>query len=182
MFPEPKTSLSNRSVDEKFSLIYEELRRLASSLRRAEMHATIRSTALVDEAWIKLKDSPQLANTSTGHFKAIAANAMRQVLVEEARRRNALKRGGAENVLFLTLGENDRKIVPVDAELLDLDAALHELSLMNPRQSQIVENIFFGGMTVSETAQTLEASESLVERDWRAAKAWLATRIRPPKE
>jgi RNA polymerase sigma factor (TIGR02999 family) len=185
MRPEPRTSLGNRSVDEKFSLIYEELRRIASSLRRAEAHATIRSTALVDEAWIKLKDSPQLANTSTGHFKAIAANAMRQVLVEEARRRSALKRGGADNVIFLALGDSPQQseqIVPVDAELLDLDAALNELGLMNPRQAKIVENIFFGGLTIPETARMLEASESLVGRDWKAAKAWLATRIRPVKE
>jgi RNA polymerase sigma factor (TIGR02999 family) len=182
MSPEPKTSLANRSVDEKFSLVYEELRRIASSLRSAEAHATIRSTALVDEAWVKLKDSPSLANTSTRHFKAIAANAMRQVLVEEARRRNAQKRGGASNIIYVTLSDSHQQMIPVDTELLDLDAALNELSLMSPRQAQIVENIFFGGMTIPEAAETLDASRSLVERDWKAAKAWLATRIRPPKE
>jgi RNA polymerase sigma factor (TIGR02999 family) len=179
MFSE-QTSLRGRSVDKRFSLAYEELCRIASRLRHAEAHATIVSAALVDEAWAKLKDSPQLAHTTTGHFKAIAANAMRQVLVEEARRRNAQKRGG--DVMFLTLGEDDRHVVPVDVSVLDLDAALDELERMSPRQARIVESLFFGGMTVMELAETLEVSESLIERDWRAARAWLAARIHPAKE
>ena len=173
-----QSSPNTRSVDERFSLIYEELRRIASSLKRAEAHATIRSTALVDEAWAKLKNSPELADTDTGHFKAIAANAMRQVLVEEARRRNTQKRGGG-GVLFLTLAEGHSQSIPIDVEVLDLDAALCELEDMNPRQAQIVENLFFGDMTVAEVATNLNVSASLVERDWRAARAWLATRIRP---
>ena len=171
--------IPNRSLDERFSLVYEELRRIASSLRSSEANAEIRSTALVDEAWIKLRNSPQLADTSTAHFKAIAAAVMRQVLVEEARRRNARKRGGDGNAIFLALTGDEQHTVPVAAELLDLDLALNELAQMNSRQAQVVENIFFGGMTVSETAGTLSASESLVERDWKAAKAWLAARIRP---
>jgi len=172
-------STHQRSLDEKFSLVYEELRRIASSLRSSEANATICSTALVDEAWIKLKNFPQLADTSTSHFKAIAANAMRQVLVEEARRRGARKRGGDVPVIVLSLDDHAQHTLPMAAELLDLDAALNELALMNARQAQVVENIFFGGMTVSETAGTLGASESLVARDWKAAKAWLAARIRP---
>ena len=104
---------------------------------------------------------------------------MRQVLVEEARRRGARKRGGDGSVIVLSLDDHAQHTLPMAAELLDLDAALNELALMNARQAQVVENIFFGGMTVSETAGTLGASESLVERDWKAAKAWLAARIRP---
>jgi RNA polymerase sigma factor (TIGR02999 family) len=177
-----RTSLGNRSVDEKFSLVYEELRRIASAMRRGEAYATMRSAAIVDEAWVKLKDSPHLAETSTSHFKAIAANAMRQVLVEEARRRCAQKRGGPGNAVHVALDENQQEIHPIDSELLDLDAALNELAAMNGRQAQIVENLFFGGMTVAETAETLNVSESMVERDWRSAKAWLATRIRPAEE
>lgn len=172
-------SFPQRSLDEKFSLVYEELRRIASALRSSDANATIRSTALVDEAWIKLKDFPQLADTSTSHFKAIAANAMRQVLVDEARRRGARKRGGDGSIIILSLDDHAHHTLPLSAELLDLDAALNELADMNARQAQVVENIFFGGMTVSETARTLGASESLVERDWKAAKAWLAARIRP---
>ena len=176
-----QTSLANRSVDERFSLVYEELRRIASSLRRAEAHATILSAALVDEAWAKLKNSPELAQTTTGHFKAIAANAMRQVLVEESRRRNAQKRGGGE-VLFLTLVEGHKQSVPVDVEVIDLDAALKELEEMSPRQAKIIESLFFGGMPVAEVADSFGVSESSVERDSRAARAWLATRIRPSQE
>jgi len=176
-----ETSLQNQSVDERFSLVYEELRRIASTLRHAESHATILSAALVDEAWAKLKNSPELAHTTTGHFKSIAANAMRQVLVEEARRRNAQKRGGGHAIL-LTLDDGHQHIVPVDVQLIDLDTALTELQDMSPRQAQVVESLFFGGMTVSEVANGLGVSESVVERDWRAAKAWLATRIRPDKE
>jgi RNA polymerase sigma factor (TIGR02999 family) len=168
-----------KSLDQRFSLIYEELHRMASALRRREAHATIHSAALVNEAWIKLKDSPRLAKTSTLHFKAIAANAMRQILVEEARRRNAQKRGGAGNAILIPLGETAAEFPSVSAELLDLDVALNELALMNARHAQIVEHIFFGGLTVPETAEVMRVSASLVERDWKAAKAWLAMRLRP---
>src|SRR5579863_771816 len=90
-----------RALDEIFSLIYEELRRLASQVRRRESNATLNSTALVHEAWMKLKDSPRLASTSPEHFQAIAAKAMRQALVDEARRRGARKRGGAGEAVFV---------------------------------------------------------------------------------
>jgi RNA polymerase sigma factor (sigma-70 family) len=198
---------SNRTFDEVFSLVYEELRRLASFVRRNEIKTTINSTALVHEAWLKLKDSPQLAAKELSHFKAIAARAMRQVLVDEARRRGARKRGGSGETTFVTLGDSaDERAVagnvfagPVlagtglhragsldmvtcGAQLLELDAKLEELSRLNPRQAQIVEHRFFGGLNVAETAAVLAVSESSVERDWRAAKAWLASKIRPEKE
>jgi RNA polymerase sigma factor (TIGR02999 family) len=177
MFSE-RTSLAHRSIDERYSLVYEELHRIAAAMCRSESHHSIRPTALVDDAWLKLRHSPQLADTSLGHFKAIAAGAMRQVLVEEARRRNAQKRGDPAHVIFLTLGEEHQQIAPVDVALLDLDTALDELAELNSRHSAIVENMFFGDMTVAEVAETLGVSKSLVERDWRAAKAWLAARIR----
>jgi RNA polymerase sigma factor (TIGR02999 family) len=173
-----RTSLTNRSVDEKFTLVYEELHRIALALCRAEPHASVRPTSLVNDAWVKLKDSPRLANTSLGHFKAIAAGAMRQVLVDHARYRYAQKRGGPDEAIFLTLGEQHSQIAPIDVTVLDLDAALTELAQMNPRQAQAVESLFFGDMTVGEAAETLGVSKSLIERDWRAAKAWLAARIR----
>jgi RNA polymerase sigma factor (sigma-70 family) len=191
-----------RAFDEVFSLVYEELRRLASFVRRNDAAATINSTALVHEAWVKLKDSPHLAETEVAHFKAIAAKAMRQVLVDEARRRGARKRGGSGEAVVVALGDsaeepsNSRGIsaepvgygasslgtVPCGAELLELDATLEELSRLNPRQAQIVENRFFGGLNVAETAAALGVSESSVERDWRAAKAWLASKIHPARE
>ena len=172
---------SDHALNDTFSLVYEELRRLASSVRRNEARLTINSTALVDEAWVKLKNSPQVAVTSVTHFKCIAAHAMRQVLVDEARRRSSRKRGGSGEAVFVALDESDDASVCSDLELLDLDAALKELSVMNPRQAQVIEHRFFGGMNVSETAEALDVSESVVERDWKVAKAWLAARIRPSK-
>jgi len=180
--PESKRARDARSeekqaLDDLFSLVYEELRRLASFVRRNEAGATLNSTALVHEAWLKLKDSPHLAATSLPHFKAIAAKAMRQVLVDEARRRNAQKRGGAGEVSFVAVGDSSEEIDSCDEELLALDLALEELARLNPRQAQVVEKRFFGGLNVAEVADLLGVSESVIERDWRAAKAWLACRI-----
>jgi RNA polymerase sigma factor (TIGR02999 family) len=177
----PASESERRALDDLFSLVYEELRRLASYARRREPNITLNSTALVHEAWIKLKDSPHLAATSAAHFKAIAARAMRQVLVDEARRRQALKRGGGE-VILVTLDDLAVQIASCDAELLALESALEELARMNTRQAQMVEYRFFGGLNVAETANLLGVSESAIERDWRAAKAWLASRIRPEME
>src|ERR1700733_1029945 len=98
-----------RKLDDVFSLVYEELRRLASFVRRNEVNVTLNSTALVHEAWLKLKDSPPLAAKSLPHFKAIAAKAMRQVLVDEARRRSARKRGGAGEAFFVALDDTNEK-------------------------------------------------------------------------
>jgi RNA polymerase sigma factor (TIGR02999 family) len=170
------------ALDEVFSLVYEELRRLASCVRRADPSMTLNSTALVHEAWIKLKDSPHLAATSVPHFKAIAARAMRQVLVDAARRRIARKRGGAGEANIVALDESAGQTIPCDVELLGLDSALDKLQSMNARQAQVVECRFFGGLNVAEAASLLGVSESVIERDWRAAKAWLAGAIRPVAE
>jgi RNA polymerase sigma factor (TIGR02999 family) len=171
-----------RAMDDLFSLIYEELRRLASFVRKNEASATISSTALVHEAWLKLKGSPYLAHTSPTHFKGIATKAMRQILVDEARRRGARKRGGAGEVSFVALGDSIEEMTSWPEELLALDMSLDELASFNPRQAQVVESRFFGGMDVAETAALLGVSESAVERDWRAARAWLAGRICPDEE
>jgi RNA polymerase sigma factor (TIGR02999 family) len=168
--------------DELFSLVYEELRRLASYVRKNEANATINSTALVHEAWMKLQGSPQLAATSPTHFKGIATRAMRQILVDEARRRGARKRGGAGEVSFVPLSDSVDGMADWPEELLALDMALEELASFSPRQAQVVESRFFGGMDVSEIAALLGVSESSVERDWRAARAWLAGRISPEAE
>jgi RNA polymerase sigma factor (TIGR02999 family) len=172
-----------RAIDELFSLVYEELRRLASMVRRNEANATISSTALLHEAWMRLRDSPPLASKSLAHFKAIAARAMRQVLVDEARRRSARKRGGAGEVVFVAFDEAaegvSSGIATTDEDLLALDAALSELAARSPRQARMVECRFFGGLGVTETAAVLGVSESAIERDWRAARAWLASKIRP---
>lgn len=163
-------------LDLLFSLAYEELRRLASSLKRGDPSATLSPTTLVNEAWLKLAKSPQVAATSRLHFKRIAARAMRQVLVEAARRRSSQKRGG--DFAMVTFNEFPQKPVEFGRELLALDAALSDLARMQPRQALMVEGRFFGGLDVAETSQLLGVSEATVLRDWRAAKAWLALELR----
>lgn len=165
-----------RALDLLFSATYEELRRLASSVRRDDPSATLSPTALVNEAWLKLADSPGLARTSPLHFKRIAARAMRQVLVEAARKRNAHKRGGGAPLVTF----DDALSHPESsaAELLDLDAALDALAQLSPRQALIVESRFFGGLELKETAELLQVSEATVLRDWRAARAWLAKELK----
>jgi len=160
-----------------FSATYEELRRLASSVRRGDPSATLNPTALVNEAWIKMAKSPEIAATSRLHFKRIAARAMRQILIEAARRRNASKRGGGQGVT-VTFDDSYQKAPSCGEDLLRLDRALDELARMNPRQAALVESRFFGGLDVPETATLLSVSEATVLRDWRAAKAWLALQLR----
>ena len=146
-------------------------------MRRGDPSATLNPTALVNEAWIKLAKSPEIASTSRLHFKRIAARAMRQLLVEAARRRNAGKRGaGAE--ITVTFDAADEKAPSGREDLLALDRALDELAQMNERQAVMVESRFFGGLDIPETAQLLDVSEATVLRDWRAAKAWLANELR----
>jgi RNA polymerase sigma factor (TIGR02999 family) len=165
-----------RELDYLFSLTYEELRRLASSVRRGDPSSTLNTTALVNEAWLKLAHSPRFTSTSPLHFKRIVARAMRQLLIEAARRRHADKRGGA--AVPITLDDNAGEMAGGDQELLALDDALEQLARMNPRQATLVEARFFGGLDMTETAALLNVSEATVLRDWRAAKAWLAHQIR----
>jgi RNA polymerase sigma factor (TIGR02999 family) len=162
-------------LNELFSATYDELRRLAATIRYGDPSATINPTALVNEAWLKLANSPHLATASRIHFKRIAARAMRQVLVDAARRRNANKRG--EGAAMITLDET-RAGVTCSEELLGLDSALDELARIKPRLAMMVESRFFGGLEIAEIAELLEVSEATILRDWRAAKAWLAHSLR----
>lgn len=164
------------AVDHLFSLAYEELRRLAAAVRRTEAGVTLSPTALVHEAWLKLAGSPGLAHLSRVHFKRIAARAMRQVLIEAARRRLAGKRGGG-TARVVTL-DDELESLGSDRELLALDEALTALERLEPRQARMVESRFFGGLGVAETAELLGVSEATVLRDWRAARAWLARELR----
>jgi RNA polymerase sigma factor (TIGR02999 family) len=166
------------NLDSLFSASYEELRRLASSVRRDDPGATLSPTALVNEAWLKLVRSPDFASTSRLHFKRIAGRAMRQVLVEAARRRHAHKRGGGGEAVFVTFDESIEEAASWGEDILALDDALTELAALEPRQAQMVESRFFGGLDVAETAALLEISEATLLRDWRAAKAWLAGKVR----
>jgi RNA polymerase sigma factor (TIGR02999 family) len=167
---------NRRALDDLFSVTYEELRRLASAVKRDDRSATLTPTALVNEAWLKLAGSPHLASVPRLHFKRIAARAMRQVLIEAARRRNATKRsGGTPDVTF---DESLDLAVTSGRDLLALDAALDDLARIQPRQAQIVEARFFGGFSVSETCELLDVSEATVLRDWRVARAWLSRELR----
>jgi len=165
-----------QAVDQLFSLTYEELRRLASSVKRGDRSNTLNPTALVNEAWLKLANSPGIATTSPLHFKRVAARAMRQLLVEAARRRNAGKRGGAATPL-VTFDESLHGALTSNQDLLGLNAALDELAELEPRQAMIVESRFFGGFEMTEIAQLLGISEATTLRDWRVAKAWLGHKL-----
>jgi RNA polymerase sigma factor (TIGR02999 family) len=175
---EPEAAPEDRKAfDDLFSATYEELRRLAASVRRSDPAATLSPTALVNEAWLKLAANPKVARTSRLHFKRIAARAMRQVLVEAARRRHARKRGGPDAV-FVTFDETLVAGAAWANDVLGLDAALGALARIHPRQAIMVESRFFGGLDVAETAELLGVSEATILRDWRAAKAWLAHELR----
>jgi RNA polymerase sigma factor (TIGR02999 family) len=165
-------------MDDLFSAAYRELRRLAACVKRADVHATISTSTLVHEAWMKLAGSPGLTPQSELHFKRTAACAMRQIVMDEARRHRAYKRGGRGVALFVTL--DDSVDVPVSShqDWLRLDAALDALAQVNPRQAELVQLRFFGGHDVAEASALLSIAESTALRDWRVAKAWLAAEIR----
>ena len=165
-----------RALDVLFTATYEELRRLATAVRRGDPSATLSPTALVNEAWLKLRESPYVAQTTAVHFKRIAARAMRQVLIEAARRRQAEKRGGGAAVV--TFDESLHEPASTTDDLLALDDALDALSRIQPRQAMLVESRFFAGLEIAEIAVLLQVSESTVLRDWRAARAWLAHEMR----
>ncbi len=171
-----QTAKERQALDQLFSLAYEALRRLASSVKRGDPSNTLSPTALVNEAWLKLANSPDVASTSPLHFKRIAARAMRQLLVEAARRRNAHKRGG--EAIFVSFDDSLDGAPMLEENLVALDTALTELSRLEPRQALVVENRFFGGLEVSEISSLIGVSEATILRDWRAAKAWLGQALR----
>lgn len=165
------------AFDRLFSLVYEELRKLAGAELRREQDLRLTPTTLVHEAWLKLRRSPELADTSPLHFRRIAARAMRQVLVEAARRSRAARR---DHKLEVTLDDRlpgqPARAHPRD--ILALDHALEMLSRVSERQARLVEGRFFGGMEMDELAALLQVSEATVTREWRSARAWLAAEIR----
>jgi RNA polymerase sigma factor (TIGR02999 family) len=168
--------LEREALDQLFALAYEELRRLAASVRRDDPNATLNPTALVHEAWIRLAASPSFSADSALHFKRIAARAMRQVLVDAARRRNARKRGAG--FAFVEFEDSLHGGPSTADDVLALDDALGRLAKVSPRQAAMVESRFFGGLDARETADLLDVSEATVLRDWRAARAWLAHELR----
>jgi RNA polymerase sigma factor (TIGR02999 family) len=165
------------ALDVLFGIAYAELRRIASGVLRGDANATLTPTSLVNEAWFKLARRPEVAQTSLLHFKRIAARAMRQVLVEAARRRSAQIRGNGSLKVSLDDIEIGASANEKGKDILALDAALDELNRISPRQARLVEGRFFGGLDIEESAESLGVSRATVMREWRSARAWLACRI-----
>ena len=158
-------------------LIYDELRRIAHRYARHERNGhTLQTTALVNEAYLRLagQGSPEWQNRS--HFFAVTAQVMRHILIDHARRRRYLKHGGELQQVSMEAAS----LMPENraAELIALDEALDELKDFDPRKSKVVELRYFGGLSLEETAAALDVSVMTVRRDWRAAKAWLFSRMR----
>jgi len=161
-------------------IVYEELRAIARrQLARERTVGSLQTTALVHEAYLRLVDDARVTAKGKAYFFAAASRAMRQVLVDQARRRGAQKRGGDQAVVSLSdaLAGAD-PLGDFAADLVELDAALEELAMLNPRHARVVECRFFAGMSVEETAQALEVSERTVKYDWTLARAWLYRRLR----
>jgi len=163
------------ALDRLYACVYGELRRLAHRVRAGRAGATLSTTVLVHEAYIKLRPTGNAEWKERAHFFAVAARAMRQVLVDAARRRAADKRGGG--VAVVTLGDEVAQAARPD-DLLALDEALDRLGALDARQLQVVEFRFFAGLTAAETAAQLGVSVTTVEREWRAARAWLSRELR----
>jgi RNA polymerase sigma factor (TIGR02999 family) len=159
------------SLDQLTPLVYGELQKLAKAyLRRERPDHTLQPTALVHEAWIRLIDQTHVHANSRSQFFAVAANLMRQILVNHARQRNAAKRGAGRKV---ALEEDAAAVRPREIDLIALDEALSRLAVLDPRQSRIVELRFFAGLTEEEIAEVLGVSVITVKRDWRIARAAL---------
>jgi len=160
-------------MQELLPLVYDELRRIAARKLRDERTChTLTATALVHEAWIELSKLNRIQWQNRSHYLAVAARAMRRILIDYAVGRNRQKRGGGNAPLHL---DGDVWAV-ADArgeELLALDEALARLAALNERQARIVEQRFYGGMTVEETAEALQLSPATVKREWATARAWL---------
>jgi RNA polymerase sigma factor (TIGR02999 family) len=175
--PDDAPDRAREPLDDLFAATYNELRHIASSLKRHDGSVTLNPTALVNEAWLRMSDSPQLGLLSPAHFKAVAARAMRRVLIDAARRRHARKRAGSDVVVIAFDEALEQPVIRAE-DVLGLDVALRDLARLDPRQATLVEYRYFGGLTVSELAETLGVSETTVERDWRVAKAWLKSQLR----
>jgi RNA polymerase sigma factor (TIGR02999 family) len=163
------------AFDVAFTRVYDELHRLAHHVRAGRASDTLGATALVHEAYLKLAPSAELAWEGRSHFMAIAARAMRQVLVGAARERIASKRGSGE--LAVTLDEAAHAAPIRPAELVALDEALVRLAAVDPRLARVVELRYFAGLTSEEIGDALGISVPTVQRDWRAARAWLAVEL-----
>jgi RNA polymerase sigma-70 factor (ECF subfamily) len=158
-------------------LVYDELRRIAHRYMRSEREGhTLQTTALVNEAYLRLTDQQKVHWQNRAHFFAVTAHVMRHILIDHARRRHYVKRGGEAQPVPIEAAVVMSQ--PRAAELVALDEALEELAKLDPRKGRVVELRYFGGLSLEETAEVLEVSPMTVRRDWRAAKAWLYRRMR----
>ena len=168
---------NQNALAELMPLVYQELRRLAGHYMRGERAGhTLQATALVHEAFLRLVDQDQAGWQNRAHFIGVAAQLMRRILVDSARRRVAAKRGGAP----VTLEEdrlNGGASFGQSAEILAVDEALARLSQLDPQQARLVELRYFGGLTVEEAADAMGISPRTVKRDWALAKAWLRQQL-----
>jgi RNA polymerase sigma factor (TIGR02999 family) len=162
-----------QAMDELLPLIYDDLRRRAAGYLRDERpNHTLQTTALVHEAFLKLADQRNVEWKNRGHFFAIAAQAMRRILVDHAKNRHRVKRGGAaedlalEDALLIAAGENG-------VDIAALDEAMSRLAEFDPQQERLVELRYFGGLSLDETAKELSISRATAAREWQVAKAWL---------
>jgi RNA polymerase sigma factor (TIGR02999 family) len=164
------------AFDALVPIVYDRLRHLARLRLRDVPHASIDTTGLVHEAYLKLADAPQTTLRDRSHFLAVASRVMRNLLVDQARARNAAKRGGGA---IMTVLDEGTAWLPDDDldEIAALDEALARLEKVDNRQSRILEQRYFGGLSLEETAEALDISLATVKRELRAARAWLAIEL-----
>jgi RNA polymerase sigma-70 factor (ECF subfamily) len=166
------------ALDAVWPEVYQELRRLAAYYVRGERaDLTLQATALVHEAYVRLLKEANTSWSNRAHFAAIAANAMRQILVEQSRAHRALKRGGDH--LRVTLVDDAARQPEADPDVEALDEALTVLSALEPRQARLVELRYFGGLTIEEASAELGVAPATAKRDWAVARAWLRRRLQP---
>ena len=165
------------ALEQLMPLVYDELRHLASSyLRRERASHTLQPTALVNEAYLKLVDQRNAKWQNRAHFFGISAQLMRRILVDHARQHQAAKRGGSKQQR-LSITSAERIVKQPEVDLLALNEALDELTIMDPQQAQIVELKFFGGLSIEETAEVMGLGHATIERDWKMARAWLRRKL-----
>ena len=159
------------ALDELIPLVYDELRRLAARyMRREKQGHTLQTSALINEAYLRLVDQKNVQLQNRAQFFGFAAQLMRRILVDHARSRSRIKRGGGVQMVSLA----EQAVISNNvAEVIALDDALKNLAEMDPRKARIVEMKFFGGLTNEEVAEVLKVTSRTVEREWRKAKAWL---------
>ena len=168
------------ALDRLTPLVYDEIRRIAHRyVQREREGQTLQTTALVNEAYLRLAGATNISWQNRAHFYAVTAQVMRRILIDHARRRHYVKHGGeVQRVAFEdAIAETAQMSQPRAAELLALNEALEELAKLDPRKGRVVELRYFGGLNIEETAQVLEVSPMTVRRDWRAAKAFLYKKV-----